>query len=241
MTLLRPVWLAALHLLAAAPAMAAEASPQSPPDSHPLGARASPSLLDRGMPEPSTLTNKAGETPALPAQGQERAVALPSPLAAQPLDRLSATRERPLFSPSRRPPPPPPTVVAAPAPPPPPPPPPDVALFGIVMDGDEAHAVVRAGPADKIMRVGVGDDIAGWKVAQIEERRLVLTSADGRIATFMMFAGNSANGAPRIDREAQSADRQSRSETQAQNQRNQMRQNPPPPYEPGARRPHRPR
>ena len=42
----------------------------------------------------------------------------PSPLAAQALDRLSATRERPLFSPTRRPPPPPPAVVAAPEPPP---------------------------------------------------------------------------------------------------------------------------
>jgi len=158
-------------------------------------------------------------------------------LAAQPLDRLSATRERPLFSPTRRPPPPPPPVVVAPEPPPPPP---DVALFGIVMDGDEAHAVVRAGPAAKIMNVRVGDDIGGWKVAQIEGRQLVL-SLDDRIAKFMMFTGNSANGAPPIDRETQSVDRQAQPQTQPQNQ---MRQNTPPPPDPppsGARRPHRPR
>src|SRR5262249_16117207 len=80
---------------------------QSPSNPPPLGARASRPLLDRGTPESSALANKAGETPALPAQRGE-GDALPSPLAAQPLDRLSGTRERPLFSPTRRPPPPPP-------------------------------------------------------------------------------------------------------------------------------------
>ena len=234
MTLLRPMSVAALLALAPAPLLAADGSPQAPP----LGARASRPPFDR-TPDASALTNKASETPALPAQGGE-GNALPSPLAAQPLDRLSATRERPLFSPTRRPPPPPPPVVVAPEPPPPPPPPPDVALFGIVMDGDEAHAVVRAGPAAKIMNVRVGDDIGGWKVAQIEERQLVL-SLDDRIATFMMFTGNSANSAPRTDQETQSADRQAQPPTQPQNQ---MRQNAPAPPDPppsGARKPHRPK
>jgi hypothetical protein len=236
-TLLRPMCVAALLVLTPAPVAAADASPQRPPYPPPLLAQASRPLPDRGTPQPSALT--AGETPAFPGEGSERG-ALPSPLAAQPLDRLSATRERPLFSPTRRPRPPPPPVVAAPEPPPPPPPPPDVALFGIVMDGDEAQAVVRAGPAAKIMRVRVGDDIGGWKVAQIDGRRLIL-SLDDRIATFLMFAGNSPNGASPVDRETQSADRQSPTQTPPQNQ---LRQNAPPPPDPppsGARRPHRPR
>lgn len=113
-----------------------------------------------------------------------------NPLAAQPLDRMSSTRERPLFSPTRRPPAPPPIVAA---PPPPPPPPPDVALLGVVMDGEEARAVVRAGPGAKTLRVGIGDDIGGWKVGQIEARQLVLL-LDGRTATFTMFTGNNAKG-----------------------------------------------
>jgi hypothetical protein len=114
-----------------------------------------------------------------------------------------------------------------------------VALFGIVMDGDEAHAVVRAGPAAKVMQVRVGDDIGGWKVAQIDGRRLIL-SLDDRVATFLMFAGNSANGAPRTDQETQSADRQSQSQTRPQNQEQNapVPSNPPPS---GARKPHRPR
>ena len=234
MSLLRPTSIAALLVLTPAPLVAADASPQPLPYTPP-GARARP-LADQ-TPDPSAVTNKAGETPALPAEGGEGGAAFPSPLAAQSLDGLSATRERPLFSPTRRRPPPPPPVVFAPEPPPPPPPPPDVALFGIVMDGDEAHAVVRAGPAAKIMRVRVGDDIGGWKVAQIEGRQLVL-SLDDRIATFMMFTGNSANGAPPIDRETQSADRQSQTQTPPPNQ---MQHNAPPPPESSARRPHRPR
>ena len=213
---------AVLLALAPAPLVAADASPQPPP-----------------YPPPQAGEGLSIRPPPHAGEGREGGV-LPSPLAAQPLDRLSATRERPLFSPTRRPPPRPPPVVVAPEPPPPPPPPPDVALFGIVMDGDEVHAVVRAGPAAKITRVRVGDDIGGWKVAQIDGRRLIL-SLDDRIATFMMFAGNSANGPPRTGPEAPAANAQSQSQTQPQNQ---MRQNVPAPSDPqssGARRPHRPR
>jgi hypothetical protein len=111
-----------------------------------------------------------------------------NPLAAQPLERMSNTRDRPLFSPTRRPPRPPPVVAVAP---PPPPPPPDVALLGVVMDGEDARAVVRTGPAAKVLRVGIGDDIGGWKVGQIEARQLVLL-LDGRTATFTMFTGSNA-------------------------------------------------
>jgi hypothetical protein len=111
-----------------------------------------------------------------------------TPLAAQPLERMSITRDRPLFSPTRRPPAPPPVVAAAAAPPPPPP---DVALLGVVMDGEDARAVVRTGPAAKVLRVGIGDDIGGWKVGQIEARQLVLL-LDGRTATFTMFTDSNA-------------------------------------------------
>jgi general secretion pathway protein N len=131
-----------------------------------------------------------------PPLGQGEVAA--SPLAGQKLDHLSATRERPLFSPTRRPPPVPPTIVQGPPPPPPPPPPPDVALLGVVMDGEQARAVIRASPADKMTRVTIGDDVGGWKVAQIEGRKLVL-SLDGRLATFVMFSGNSAKSAPQSD------------------------------------------
>jgi hypothetical protein len=122
------------------------------------------------------------------------AEAATTPLGSQPLESLSATRERPLFSPTRRPPPPPPVIVQGPPPPPPPPPPPDVALFGIVMDGENARAIIRANPGAKVTRVSIGDDVGGWKVAQIDGRKLVLM-LDGRLATFVMFTSKNANSA----------------------------------------------
>jgi hypothetical protein len=167
----------------------------------------------------------------------EDGAALSSPLATEPLDRLSATRERPLFSTTRRPPPPPPIVVNTPEPPPPPPPPPNVALFGVVMDGDEVHAIVRTGPAAPIKHVRIGDDIGGWKVAQIEERRLVLV-LDDRIATFTMFAGNRANGALQSGSAAPPVATNPQGQTQPQ-QGQTPPQNQTPPREPATSAPRR--
>jgi len=121
-----------------------------------------------------------------------------TPLGAQPLERLSATRERPLFSPTRRPPPAPPTIVEGPPPPPPPPAAPPVALLGVVMDGENARAIIRPSPAEKMTRVGIGDDVGGWKVAQIEGRRLVLSLGE-RLATFEMFSGKATKGEQQTD------------------------------------------
>jgi general secretion pathway protein N len=116
--------------------------------------------------------------------------ALISPLAEYSLDRLSATRERPLFSPNRRPPPPPAVIVATR---PPPAPPPNVTVLGIIMDADEARAIVQTGGSE-VRRVRIGDDIGGWKVVQIDQRLLVL-SLDNRSASFTMF-GSPALGSP---------------------------------------------
>jgi len=54
------------------------------------------------------------------------------------------------------------------------------------MDGEGARAVVRAGADKKILRAQIGDEIDGWKVSQIEGRKVVL-SLDGRFATFKLF------------------------------------------------------
>jgi hypothetical protein len=124
-----------------------------------------------------------------------------TPLAAQEsLDQLSATRDRPLFSPTRRPPAPPPVIVPTA---PPPPPPPALALLAVVMDGDDARAVVRVGQEAKTVRVQIGDDIGGWKVGQIEARQLVLL-LNGRTAKFNMFNGKSAKRFPPAGAIAQS-------------------------------------
>src|SRR4029450_6188342 len=85
------------------------------------------------------------------------------------------------------PPPRPPPIVPAAEPPAPPPPPPNLVLFGVVMDGEGARAVVRSGADKKLVRAQIGDKIDGGKVSQSEGRKVVL-SLDGRFATFTLFS-----------------------------------------------------
>jgi hypothetical protein len=141
-----------------------------------------------------------GSTPVLGIDATRQApvdpyAVLSNPIVAQSIDSLSATRERPLFSPTRRPPAPP---AAAPPPivrradPAPPPSPPGVVLLGVVIGADTARAFVRSELPDKTLRVGIGDDVGGWKVSRIERRELVLSLGD-RSATFTIL--NSAKTA----------------------------------------------
>lgn len=124
------------------------------------------------------------------AQEQGRPTApLANPIAAQPLDQFSATLDRSLFSPSRRRAPAPPPVAQLPVLPVLPSQPPDIVLYGVVMDGESARAVVRVGPDKRMLRAQMGDDIDGWKVAQIDGRKVVLASEDGRFATYRLFTG----------------------------------------------------
>lgn len=125
-----------------------------------------------------------------PARTEEQGRAaepLANPVAAQPLDQLSAIVDRSLFSPSRRPPAAPQPVVQAPAASALPSPPPDVILLGVVMDGESARAIVRVGADKRLLRAQMGDEIDGWKVAQIDGRKVVLASQDGRFATYRLF------------------------------------------------------
>jgi hypothetical protein len=123
---------------------------------------------------------------------------LANPVAAQPLEQLPAIVDRSLFSPSRRPPAAPPPIVQAPAASALPSAPPDIVLLGVVMDGQNARAVVRIGTDKRLLRAQMGDEIDGWKVAQIDGRKVVLASEDGRFATYRLFnderGGADSNG-----------------------------------------------
>jgi hypothetical protein len=156
-----------------------------------------------------------------------------NPLQAQSLDRLSATRDRPLFSPSRRPVAPPPPPVERVAEPAAPPAPPNLTVLGIVVNGEGARAIVRSGVENKFDRVQIGDDIGGWKVSQIEGRRLVL-SLDGRLATFTLFSDERGKRSP--DNPAATIDK-----PQNEQQRNRVQEVTPRPAEsqPALARKHR--
>jgi hypothetical protein len=126
-----------------------------------------------------------------------------NPVAEVPLDRLSGTRNRPLFSPSRRPPAPPaPAAIAASVERAPQPlpllSPPGVALFGIVVGAQGPRAFIGTGEADRIIGVRPGDDVSGWTVTAITQRDLVLSRAE-RSATFTLFSASNASQTGRSD------------------------------------------
>jgi hypothetical protein len=107
------------------------------------------------------------------------------------LDELSASRDRPLFSPSRRPPQN--NVQVAVTPPPPPPPPPqaptpapNLTFFGTFESPTEVGAAVQIPPNDRPVIVRYGAYINGWRVVDISHHRLVLAFEDRR-AVFTLF------------------------------------------------------
>jgi hypothetical protein len=102
-----------------------------------------------------------------------------NPLWTIPLTALTATRDRPLFSASRRPP-----IVAAPvvAPPaqkqedpaPPPPERPSFTLAGTIVSPAASVAVLQGSNADAIFRLRVGEENDGWRVQGIDLRSIVV-------------------------------------------------------------------
>jgi general secretion pathway protein N len=138
-----------------------------------------------------------------------------NPLWAIPLSSLTATRERPIFLPSRRPPAP---AVAGPppaepvAPPPPPAERPSLTLIGAVIGQTESIAIFLD-PAREAIRLRTGQDYRGWVLNAVRNREAVLQKDDdtaifalpppGAATTASIpFAASPAPGLPPVARPA---------------------------------------
>ena len=105
-----------------------------------------------------------------------------NPLWAIPLRDLSATRERPVFSPSRRPPAP--AVAAAPYTPPPPPAKPaeperpQLSLVGTIAGGREGFGIFLDRLANTVLRLKTGEGHKGWILREVRSRETVLEKGD---------------------------------------------------------------
>lgn len=137
--------------------------------------RVADQLQDMPAPKPRSAT--AGLA-APSAASTAESVPSGNPLWTIPLTRLAATRERPLFSPSRRPPPP---VVVAKALPPPPPPPkpaepekPQILLVGTILGADGQRIGLFVAPGRNALRLKLGDDDKGWVLRAVRPRQVVL-------------------------------------------------------------------
>jgi general secretion pathway protein N len=141
-------------------------------------AATSPAALETPESALSPGVEPQADRPAVPI-ARERAPT-GNPLWGIPLRVLTATRERPLFSPSRRPPAPP--AIAAPAPPPRPvaaakPAEPDhplLTIVGTVVSASDGIGLFIDQATNEVLRIHTGQDHDGW----------VLRSVHGREASF---------------------------------------------------------
>ena len=135
------------------------------------GAASNPSLWK----EPGASTTGA----AAGAQAQAvKPAPSANPLWAIPLATLSNTRERPIFSASRRPPAP--AVAAAPAPRAPPPPPkpprierPQLSLVGTIVGGDQSFGIFLDQASKAALRLRPGEEYQGWTLSSVHGREVV--------------------------------------------------------------------
>jgi general secretion pathway protein N len=160
----------------------------------PNSALAAMGPLDESTPETTIRPRTADPMPAAARlnEGASRA-AVGNPLWAIPLDSLTNTRERPLFSPSRRPP-----AVAVAAPPPTAPagPPPKAVpdnpplkLVGTVIGDAVSMGIFIDQGTSNIVRLRTGEGHAGWTLASIAGRDATFEK-DHRQVTLALPARN---------------------------------------------------
>jgi hypothetical protein len=141
-----------------------------------LAFAAAPSLVEptegddraAGVDRVDTAAREANPAPQLPG----------NPLWAILLSDLAATRERPIFSPSRHPVPP--AVVAAPYVPPPPPPKPveperpGLSLVGTIVGEAESIGIFLDQTTNKLLRLKTGERHRGWMLQSVLGRTVAL-------------------------------------------------------------------
>jgi general secretion pathway protein N len=163
-----------------------------------LGAAAAPAAVSTGIDAPAdipigsiTTDDPEPSKAALPRDGtlqkpREREPALPgNPLWAIPLKDLTATRERPIFSPSRRPPTP--AVIAAPAAPvvapprPAEPSRPQLTLVGTIIGTQRGFGIFQDQGGNKALRLQTGEVHEGWVLREVHARATVFQKNDVKV------------------------------------------------------------
>jgi hypothetical protein len=138
-----------------------------------------PSLWDRPVSLAPIVVNAAA--PAKTAKSER--VQSANPLWAIPLATLATTRDRPIFSPSRRPPPPAvATVAVAPAPPPRPKPVkverPQLALVGTIAGPEQSFGIFVDQTTKAALRLKIGEEYQGWSLRAVASREVTLKHDD---------------------------------------------------------------
>jgi general secretion pathway protein N len=155
-----------------------------------------PSAMSSAPAEPVT-TVRVVAPPAAPARTPSA-----NPLWGIPLTQLSGTRDRPIFSPSRRPPPP--VVAAEPVLVKPPPPrkqevePPRLSLVGTIASGDEGFGIFLDQSTKAALRLKVGEDYQGWKLRAIQGREVTMEKDQQAAVLTLPQPGDQSSGEVRL-------------------------------------------
>ncbi|MBR0799003.1 hypothetical protein JQ615_26815 [Bradyrhizobium jicamae] len=158
--------------------------------------------LDPGIAEETRLTPSSGErvtsVRAFTQRPEPQRPLSGNPLWAIPLTRLSATRDRPIFSATRRPPPP--VLAAEPAPAPPPPPPqtkeavpPPLSLVGTIASDEESFGIFLDQSTKRSLRLRLDDDYQGWKLRTIRSREATMEKDRDSIVLTLPAPAQGAN------------------------------------------------
>jgi general secretion pathway protein N len=135
---------------------------------------AAPSLWDSPSASAPVMVKPAAQPPAPPERAQSA-----NPLWAIPLAVLRNTRDRPVFSASRRPPPVAAASVAVAKPPAPPPQPlrverPQLSLVGTIASSDQSFGIFVDQTTKAVLRLKIGEDYQGWRLHAVQGREATL-------------------------------------------------------------------
>jgi hypothetical protein len=143
-----------------------------------------------------------GPTPHLKPGEPDRAPPSGNPLWAIPIKDLSETRDRPIFTPSRRPPPP--AVVEKPYTPPPPPPrvetkpPPEplaLSLLGTIAGDSDGVALFMEKGSQEVVRLRTGESHQEWVLRSVQGRQAMLEKGDRQETVTLPTPADTAAGA----------------------------------------------
>jgi hypothetical protein len=152
-------------------------------------------------PSDRAVNSQEAAPPRTTARTPDAAVESPpspgNPLWALPVKQLSMTRDRPIFSPSRRPPPAAtPTYVAPvavrPLPKPAEPERPSITLLGTIVSGAEGIGVFIEPATQNIMRLRVGEDHQGWILRSVKTRDVTFVKDREKVVLELPPPGDSA-------------------------------------------------
>jgi hypothetical protein len=168
---------------------------------------ATPSLWDPPASPAPVVVSPPQQRKAEQRQADPARAASANPLWAIPLATLSNTRERPVFSPSRRPPPSAAASVAvAKAPPAPLPPPqraerPDLALVGTIAGSEQSIGIFVNQTTKAALRLKIGEEYQGWRLRAVQAREVTLEHDRQTAILSLPQPGTSAPAAVRMQAE----------------------------------------